>query len=1105
MLSPVGNLSRLGIASYRLGCISFVMPNLNILSVAGLHSLCYFALILLLQASSSSQLKAIKHADVVLGGLFPVHNSVDDGSCNVLFKEGVVLAEAMIYAVEFVNENKMLPHEITFGYDIRDTCNSVITALETSLDFVSERNIKNGRRSSNFSSPLRRSSVSTKNPVAVIGAGKSVISSAVNNILSIFGVPQIGYASTSRILSNKNRYPTFVRTVPPDSHQGRAIAKIVSHFRWNYVALLASDDIYGRPLAETFKIEAKKFGICLALDIRIPYNPTVSTLRKTVGKLRTDDKNIEVILLFTSEKDAFAILDEAAKQNVTEKLWIASDSWADSPKIAEDHAIVVAGMFGIINQPTVVPDFMKHFYALKLLNISRSSWLGEFWEEIFHCTLPSTSGTFSTKENPPKRTNCSGRERLSDQLSQTDAVFSRVSFVLDAVLSVVHSIRKICPTEYDTVTTTTSEEKSREEDCLSRITPSSVLSHIFNVTFNSLTNRTISFDSNGDGTGRYDIINLQRHSEGRVGTSLLKIGEYDGETDSLKLLSHAIHWPSGVTSPPNGRCSLECPPGTYKIVIKPICCWLCKPCPSGSVSNVSGVSSCIQCPSGKVANDNKTDCVVVSMTFLRWKTTWAWVLVATTVLCETICFVTVIIFFRYRETPIVKAANREISFLLLFALLVGFLIPLAYIGRPTGRSCKLQVILFGASFSFSLSIILARINRTIVVFRYSKVSSRTKSKLFQKYLSLFLYNRTQIMLALFLTVIELLLCVAWLLTSPPRVTVRRLTMTKSLLMCETMTSIGHIISNAFIIFLSLLCTFVAFKSRKLPQNYNEAKFISFAMFVFNFIGLTFVGAIYGTPDGQHNVIINCFAILASNFAILALIFVPKIYIILLRPELNQMAVFRALTAQYTFKTNQRRSTITSDMMGSSCVMKENRYVQTSRAMIDEEPEALKNTLNGLGTVVSGVQRNKTTAAGKQQGSKDVDKGADKSLLLKHKSYGSPYSKAVSDSALNSLFQYPRDSSEIPMHWIYAGGRPRRGSVIEEGTRSTIGYKSVEHEIDSSCQRVDLNGHVKCLQTTELNRIQRRVYSSRTNIKEFQSRVTCRITDCECKGVLESYV
>jgi len=84
--------------------------------------------------------------------------------------------------------------------------------------------------------------------------------------------------------------------------------------------------------------------------------------------------------------------------------------------------------------------------------------------------------------------------------------------------------------------------------------------------------------------------------------------------------------------------------------------------------------------------------------------------------------------------------------------------------------------------------------------------------------------------------------------------------------------------------------------------------------------LTFVGAFYGTPDGHHNVIISCFAILASNFAILALIFGPKLHIILFRPALNQMTVFRALTAQYTFRSSRRSSAITSDMMGSSCVL-----------------------------------------------------------------------------------------------------------------------------------------------------------------------------------------
>ena len=262
-----------------------------------------------------------------------------------------------------------------------------------------------------------------------------------------------------------------------------------------------------------------------------------------------------------------------------------------------------------------------------------------------------------------------------------------------------------------------------------------------------------------------------------------------------------------------------------------------------------------------------------------------------------------------------------------------------------------------------------------------------------------------------------------------------------------------------------------------------------------------------------------------------------------------MAVFRALTAQYTFKTNQRRSTISSDMMGSSCVMRENKYVQTFLTMTDEEPEALKRTIeNGLetgvtrlqknrtaagkqkgskdveskhletfltrtieepgalkrtfndfGTAVDGVLRNETIAACKQKGSTNVDKIVDKSVFLKRRSHGNPCSNAVSASALNSLFEYPRDGV-IPMHLIYAGGRQRKGSVIEMGTRSLIGYESAQHERDSSCQNVDLNGHVKCPQNTESNRIRNHVSSSRTN-NEFQSRVIC----CECKGVLESYV
>ncbi|PFX19359.1 Metabotropic glutamate receptor 4 [Stylophora pistillata] len=707
----------------------------------------------------------------------------------------------MVYAVKYVNENKLLPQQITLGYDIRDTCGKVITALKESLDFVNERKKVSSERESNSTTNLS-TLTSLRNPIAVLGAGNSVISSAVNDILSIFRVPQVGYASTSRLLSNKNRYPTFLRTVPSDSHQGKAMARIVSNLGWNYVAMFASDDVYGRPLAETFKTEAKKLGICLALDILIPSHPPNGTIRKLVSKLR-QNKNLNIILLFASEDEAVDFLQEAMLQNVAKKLWIASDSWADSPKIAEDNAEVVDGMLRIINQPIVVPDFMKDFYNLNPFNNPQNFWFSQFWEEIFQCSILKHNMTLLKENRFSLRAQCKGKEKLADKFLQTDAVFSRVSYVLDAVLSIVFSVRKICQSTLDTQT---SSEVPRKNACINNITPSSVLSKIFNVTFTSVTNRTVLFNKNGDGMGRYDIINFQKRAEGGLNSTSLKIGEYDGETGFLKLARNSIHLPGGVTSPSFGLCSLECPPGTFKVVSKLICCWTCWTCPSGSISNTAGASSCTQCLSNKTPNESKSKCVSLPIRFLRWDSSWAWIVNVTILLCELTCLITVVIFLHNKETPIVKAANREISFLLLFGLMSGFLIPLLYI---------------------------------------------------------------------------------------------------------------------------------AFKSRKLPQNYNEAKFISFAMFVFNFVWLTFVSTFYGTPEGEHNVIINSFAILASNLAILTLIYGPKLYIILLRPDLNQMSVFRAITSQYTFRPSRRSSAITSDMMGNSCILKENKYVQTTVEIKEE--------------------------------------------------------------------------------------------------------------------------------------------------------------------------
>ncbi|XP_040191928.1 extracellular calcium-sensing receptor-like [Rana temporaria] len=834
---------------------------------------------------------------------------------------------AFIFAIDEINRSPDILPNITLGYHVYDSCGHVNKAIKDVLQILSGHT----KEAPNYSC-MERGALA-----GFIGDLISDTTLQMAQLLSLYGYTQISYGARDTLLSDRKMYPNFFRTVPDDEMQYVAIAKLLERLKWNWVGILTSDDEYGEREIRHLSKHLSDHGICIEFKILV----SNENCKKIPPELRSS--TTEVLIICGSVSLTYYRFLYHNVPYYTEKTFIIPDSWSmteiffalsncslaftfpylhikglleyfyniypssrPNDPLMEDILITEYRCFSNNQMKNVIIPII-HNYIDPLRNCDEKLRLHLYFPDektsyrvyisVYILAQALHDMDFSFKINNKK-----------SEINSHTLKYKLFTFCVCYVVPTIPAGNKVGyvkashghgrglpqhlpgPDSEEDVAlaepmTGTEEYADSDLDSLSdggddHWFEPELSCYVKEVQYKDQNGKVMIFNDKGELPSPMEIANWITRITYTNLTDWMLVGHFDGslsEGQQLTLDPELITWKGDK---PNAlREILLLVVRQHKTIhflrsSDPDAHYVCIVLPADS-------ENCMRCPDDEWPNERKDRCVPRVVEFLSYTDDpIVGVFSAVSILCCLLTGLILVIFIHYQDTPIVKANNRDLSYLLLVSIMLSFLCVFLFLGHPVDVTCMLRVTSFGVIFSVAVSSLLAKSIMVCIAFKATKPGSP-----WRKWMGAKLSNSIICIFSL----VQLIICVTWLSISPPfQDHDTHSYQGKIIIQCNEGSVIGFYSVLGYMGLLAAVSFIIAFLARTLPDSFNEAKYITFSMLVFCSVWIAMIPA-YLSTRGKYMVAVEVFAIMASSSGLLGCIFFPKCYIILFRPDQNTKA------------------------------------------------------------------------------------------------------------------------------------------------------------------------------------------------------------------------